>query len=494
MATKRTTGKVAAAPRAPKPARAARKARKAASPIRSWQDDPGAPGSGNQPVESEVPNLTRGRLPIAITDPAPPAGLYESGTPEFRYWVAAEALGRSAAMWAALLPQGFVWVRTNGRRLPIGLDEGEDLNAYYDRRGLHFFHAPVAGQVVFSGESPDICSHELGHAVLDGLRPALWGASFIEAGAFHESFADISSLLTGLHLPSLREAVLAETSSRLNRTSRLSRVAEQLGWAIRQLRPDAVAPDSLRNAVNSFFYQDPSTLPPMAPASSLSSEPHSFSRVFTAAFLEGLAAMHALQPAPDQAGLVQASMDAGQLLVDAVVSSPLVPAYFSQVAAHMVEADAERFEGRYGRALTSGFVRHGVLSLESANAVLRAPRGGPRVHAQALVGPKGSSNEPMVPLPGQRYGLNEYLLVPALAETKRFSVRSSGPDLRSVDPPSHDSAARSFVEDLFRRQKVELPGLTAPQQAAHQSHAVRREAEGLVLVRTSVDCGFDLHR
>jgi hypothetical protein len=490
MATKRTTAPAPAA-RAP---RAARKARKADKQVRSWQDDPGAPESGHQPVEAEAPNLAKGRLPIAITGSGPAPGLYDAGTPDFRYWAAAEALGRCATAWAPLLPTGVTWVKTNGRRLPIELDGGEDLNAYYDRRGLHFFHAAVAGRVVFSGESPDVCAHELGHAVLDALRPQLWSASFIEAGAFHESFGDISSLLAGLHLPSVREAVLAETSGRLYRTSRLSRVAEQLGWAIRQLHPDAVAPDCLRNAVNSFFYQDPSTLPPTAPASSLSSEPHSFSRVFTAAFLEAMAGMHALQPAADAPGLLQAGVDAAQLLVDAVVSSPLVPSYFSQVAAHMVEADAQRFAGRYSQALKSGFIRHGVLSLESANAVMRTPVGAPRVRAQALVGVRGSSNQPMVPLPGQRYGLAEDLLVPALTETKRFSVRASGPDTRSVEAPSHDEAARSFVEDLFRRQKVEMPQPETPWRVSHPSHAVRREAEGLVLVRTSVDCGFDLYR
>lgn len=500
MATKRTSGSAASAAgveKAAKPARTARVARKARKPaprIRAWQDDPGASEGGAQPVEADAPSLAKNRLPITIEGMGPAPGLYDVGTSEFRYWVAAEALGRSAVLWGSLLPDGVTWVKTNGRRLPIGLDEGEDLNAYYDRRGLHFFHATVAGRMVYSGESPDVCAHELGHAVLDALRPQLWSASFIEAGAFHESFGDMSALLAGLQLPSMREAVLAETSGRLYRTSRLSRVAEQLGWAIRQMHPDAVPPDCLRNAVNSFFYQDPSTLPPTAPASSLSSEPHSFSRVFTAAFLEAMAGMHCLQAAPDEAGLLQASIDAGQLLVDAVATSPLVPSYFSQIAAHMVEADAQRFGGRYARALKSGFVKHGILSLESVNAVTRSPVGAPRVRAQALVGSRGATNQPMVPLAGQRYGLTEDLLVPALTETKRFSVRGSGPDFRSVESPSHDEAARSFVEDLFRRQKVDMPEPETPWRISHPSHAVRREPEGLVLVRTSVDCGFDLYR
>jgi hypothetical protein len=487
MATKGTTGtKKAAAP-------AKKVAKKAAQQIRCWQDDPGSPGGGVQPVQARVPDLAKGRLPVRITGMGPAPGLYDVGTVEFRYWAAAEALQRSAGLWGSLLPRGVKWQESNGPRLPIGLDEGEDLNAYYDRNGLHFFHANVGGQVVYSGESPDVCSHELGHAVLDSLRPELWDASFIEGGAFHESFGDISALLAGLQLASVRESVLAETSGRLFRTSRLSRVAEQLGWAIRQMRPEAVEPDCLRNAVNSFFYKDPSSLPPSGPATTLSSEPHSFSRVFTAGFLEALAGMHARQRDRGPNGLLKASLDAGALLVQAVVSSPLVPSYFSQIAAHMLEADAERFDGRYARALKSGFLKHGILSLDSANAVVESPAGAPAYATRGATGTRAET-PPLIPLTGRRFGLAEDLLVPALAETKRFSVVGSAADRGGVRSPSHDEAARSFVEDLFRRDKVEMPDGADPDRVAHLSHAVRPRPEGLVLVRTSVDCGFDVFR
>src|SRR6266516_6273737 len=161
--------------------------------------------------------------------------------------------------------------------------------SFYDREGLKFFHATAAGRTVFSGESPDIVCHELGHAILDSFKPQLFDAASIEVAAFHESFGDMSALLSALQLPSVREAVLAETGGVLGRSSRLSRLAEQLGWAIRQSVPSAVEPDCLRNAVNTLFYRDPDTLPTTAPGTSLSSEPHSFSRVFTGAFFEGLA-------------------------------------------------------------------------------------------------------------------------------------------------------------------------------------------------------------
>jgi len=490
MAARSTTTK--------KPTRKARPAKKLvkgeADQIRSWQDDPGSPESAAEPVESTVPDPGRGTLPVVITEARPKAALYDVGTAEFRYWAAAEALQRSARMWATLVPAGTTWYPSNGPELPVTLDEGEDLNAYYNRGGLHFFHASAGSRVVYSGESPDICAHELGHAVLDSLRPQLWDASFLEAGAFHESFGDVSALLAGLQLPSVRTAVLAETAGQLYRTSRLSRVAEQLGWAIRQVRPEVVDPDCLRNAVNSFFYQNPSTLPPMGPASTLSSEPHNFSRVFTGGFLEALAGMHALQEIPGTDGLLQASLDAGALLVDAIVSSPLVPAYFSQIAAHVVEADATRFAGRYAEALKGAFLRHGILSLDSGNDMVRSPTGPPVVRALGLFDREGAERQPLVSLPGRRYGLEEDLLVPALAETKRFSVVGSAPDLGGIESPSQDQAVRSFVEDLFRRDRVEVTAPQDPRRAAHRSHAVHRGPEGLVLLRTSVDCGFDVFR
>ena len=468
---------------------AAKKA--AVKEVRCWQDDPGSPTSALQPVRSSIPDLGAGTLPAAIQGPAVAAGLYSPGTADFRHWAAAEALRRGTALWSTALPPGVTWYRTNGPKLPIHLDDGEDFNAYYDRHGLHFFHGTSAGRAVFSGESPDVLCHELGHAVLDALKPQLWGAAFIEGAAFHESFGDISALLSALQLQSIREAVLTETGGRLYRSSRLSRLAEQLGWAIRQFRPDLVDPDCLRNAVNSFFYRDPSRLPPSGPASALSSEPHSFSRVFTAAFLEALAGIHSLQPDTGQAGLAQASTDLSALLISSIVACPVVPSFYSQVAAHVLAADGDRFGGRYTPVLKAAFVKHGILSLESANAVVDGPIG----MATGMAAGDHDDDEPLIALAGERFGLGEALLVPAPAQPKRFSAAGAGPDVVPVETPAHDQAARSFVEDLFRRGKVDVEigaGDQPVRPSSSQSHAVRRRQEGLVLERRLFDCGFSI--
>ena len=196
---------------------------------------------------------------------------------------------------------------------------------------------------VYSGESPDIVCHEMGHAILDAIKPQLWGAASHEAAAFHESFGDMSAILSALQLQSLRTAILHDTGGHLYQSSRLSRLAEQLGTAIRAQHPDAVNPDCLRNAVNSFTYQDPINLPQMAPAVQLSSEPHSLSRVFTGACFEALAGMLAAKAAdcssPTEQELLAASQDMGDILVAGARQVPVVSNFYAQVAAAMVSGE-----------------------------------------------------------------------------------------------------------------------------------------------------------
>jgi hypothetical protein len=220
------------------------------------------------------------------------------------------------------------------------LDKGEDLNAFYDRNALNFFHGPGAnGELVFSGESPDVACHEMGHAILDSIKPELWDG-LQEAAAFHEGFADVSAILSALQLPSLRAAILTDTGGHLYRSSRLSRLAEQLGSAIRAQEPDAVDPDCLRNVVNSFTYQDPVELPHSAPASQVSSEPHSFSRIVSGAIFETLAGiLSASSPnpnAPTADDLARVSVEMGHILVQAIVAAPAAPNFYAQVASQMV--------------------------------------------------------------------------------------------------------------------------------------------------------------
>lgn len=479
-----------------------------ADQVAAWEDDPGSPDETRAPIARPVPKLAATPLPSKIGGRAPAPRMYDAGTANFRYWTAAEALRRVGDYWGALVP-GISWFKSVGRQIQVTLDEGQDFNAFYDRAGLHFFHGPVDGTVVFSGESPDVVCHEFGHAVLDAIRPQLFDAASDEVAAFHESFGDMSAMLSALQLPSVRDEVLLSTTGNLARSSRLSRLAEQLGWAIRTIQPDAVDRDCLRNAANSLFYQDPATLPPRAPASSLSSEPHSFSRVFSGAFLRSLAGVFESQPKSDSDALLDAARDLGQMLVAGIEAAPVVPSYYSQVAAHMIEADATDFSGRYHDALKSAFVLHGVLSLDAAGRLSATMTGGGGRSARAsMVGTIGAPARaprvreevtlPRVAVAGEGYGLARPLIVHAPAEPMRFAVASAAMDSRSVAAPSHDRAAAVFAESLFRRGRVDIAGVSGAELApaspsSHKTHELREEDDGLVLNRRLFDCGFHAH-
>jgi hypothetical protein len=472
--------------------------------INAWEDDPAAGNqpSGGQVTQRPIPVLRDQPLPIRIVHPAraPEAKPHAPGTAEFRYWTAAEALRRGADFWGALLP-GLSW--EVGAILPVDLDFGVDLNAFYDRVGLKFFHGTAAGRTVFSGESPDVVCHELGHALLDSFKPQLFDAASIEVAAFRESFGDMSALLSALQLPSVREGVLAETGGVLRRASRLSRLAEQLGWAIRQSVPSAVEPDCLRNAVNTLFYRDPDTLPTTAPAAALSSEPHSFSRVFTGAFLEGLAGMLVTTDAKDEAALLQVSKDMGAILVQGIRTASVVPTFFSQVAATMLGVAASQFSAQgYEVPLRSGFVRHGVLppSMAFAAARARAPRRTEAVTAS----PPESKTLPTLHLSVAEYGLGvPSIVVYAAGEPKRLEVAGAALAVGAAPSPGEDQAAKSFFEDLLRRGQLKIAGAAkgaaevvraaAPSTHETHTHELRREGGQMVLRRVRIDCGFAHH-
>ena len=449
--------------------------------VSAWEDDPqSAPAA--QPCERPAPALEQRRLGVAIAGPKPAARVYQPGSAGFRYWNAADSLTRAAQYWAGRVPSPVRW--QTGAVLPAVVDAGVDLNAYYDRRQLCFFHAKVGGLTVYSGESPDVLCHELGHAVLDALVPALWNAAAIEVAALHEAFGDISAMLSALELSSVRAAVLRETDGRLSRSSRVSRLAEQLGWAVRQVRPDAVETDCLRNAANSFFYSAPEKLPPMAPATSLSSEPHSFSRVFTAAWLDGLAGMvSVVGPSPDD--LHRATQDAGALLVRAVPRAVIAPNYFAQVAAQIIKADAELHKGRYREPLRRAFVGRVLLSLNSAAVVTTDVS---RITSMGET-PLGESTRVLrVPVDGETYGLRvRRVWVEATLAEARSVVASAAPDLGSLPAATPERASRAFVEDLLRRHRIDAGdlGIAGHRHArpARTTHALVREGREVRLVR-----------
>jgi HAD superfamily hydrolase (TIGR01549 family) len=438
--------------------------------INAWEDDPFSEKDATtnpplaQPIQVPVPVNLQANLPFRITDSSAPTGLFAPGTAQFRFWEATEALTRGINYWGPLLPASTKWSSV-ATPLNVRLNAGIDLNANYSRQfGLSFFQARVAGKHLFSAESPDVSCHELGHGLLDALKPQLFNTASAEVAAFHEAVGDMSAILCALQIPSLRTKALAETNNRLNVNSRLSRLAEQLGWAIRQVSPTAVDRDCLRNAANRFVYQAPNTLPSSAPAIQLSSEVHSFARVFTGAFLDALARMFALGPATS-ANLLNVSRDMGQLLVNGVRLARVTSRYYSQVAAGMIQAGATLFANRYKDALLSGFMQHGIISPSTSIALDDAP-----VPSMGLVGGRNlptygdddggfalaGTNVPEMPLQSiSMMGMS--IQVHAPTESPRYGVAPVSFGLTDAAAPQDEAAA--FVEHLIQRGQLKMePG------------------------------------
>jgi hypothetical protein len=502
----------------------------AAGQIQIYEDDPfleavaGSNPVPADPIRTDVPTNTQALLQTQIIGPQPDPEVYDPSAPEFRYWNADSALARAINFWGPLLPSGTQWT-TDQQPMQVNLDEGQDFNAFYARdSGLNFFHGLVDNVAppvtVFSGASPDVVCHELGHAILDAVKPELFNTMSLEAPAFHEGFADISSMLSALQLPSLRDFVLQQTGGQLNSNSRLSQLARQLGWAIRvQVDPTAVDSDCLRNTSNNFFYQDPTDLPPVAPATQLSSEPHSFSRVFSGAFLDVLAAMFKIGPAnfsgSDSEKLLAVTVDAGRLLIEGVRVASVAPGFYSQVAAGMMQADQSLTGGRYRTAITSSFVQRGILSPTAAVSLVRALREhsdhfgvtgrAPSRQQLQFEGEsdgykKTAKDAPDLPLRPlmTRFGVTLHVHMPA--EGARFPVAAAALTGGTAEISSAEEDAHSFVEDLIQLDKISHKGatdvipaeLTSPGEArpCDKTHYLIREDGKTVLRRHHFDCGF----
>jgi hypothetical protein len=171
---------------------------------------------------------------------------------------------------------------------------GRGINAFYDRAALNFFFDshPTTHKMVYCSESANVVSHELGHAILDSIRPDLWNVASLEVMAFHESFGDIISMLSTLQFDVVIEGVLSETQGKLRVSNVVSRIAEEMGDFVYCQGKRTVEKNALRNASNDYSYVAPSGLPLVVEDLGLTPDPHNFSRIFTGAWYECLVSIY----------------------------------------------------------------------------------------------------------------------------------------------------------------------------------------------------------
>lgn len=215
------------------------------------------------------------------------------------------------------------------RSLQVVPEAGRMFNAYYDRRALKFFWDIIGTQKVYLADSTDVVAHELGHAILDAMRPDFWSVQALEIWAFHEAFADITSLVSIMQYKQVLEKVLYETGGDLRKPNIIGSVAEHIGYA-------AYGPGiPLRNANNEFVYTPPELLPAEAPRDKLAAECHSFGRIFLGAWYDLLINIYEedkRQGKTPIAALAHASNVAYRWLLAGATQTPRVAKYHEAIS------------------------------------------------------------------------------------------------------------------------------------------------------------------
>ena len=246
---------------------------------------------------------------------------------------------------------------------------GNDINAFYNRRTLSFFHFTHKrlGGSIYTSNSADVISHELGHALLDSWRPDTWGKLSVEIFGFHEAFADFTSLVHALTYREVIERVLKETKGDLRKENMISKIAEEVGISIYKL----VGPShghsgkSLRSAINNFNYVNPSKLPKKGRHDQLLAEPHSFGRIFLGAFYEMLVMIYedvkSTKKWNDVNSLAIARDTLTRYVLNSVHNAPLNTRFFSSFAKTMLWSDVTLGNRKYHDRMQKIFFDRNIL-------------------------------------------------------------------------------------------------------------------------------------
>lgn len=480
--------------------------------IRIFLNDPAA--RGQLAVPASPPLETEGHpWGFRVEGEPPAARSYEPDTPEFLHWQIASALARGRALWTRLLPDAGAWIP--GPVLPAIPVEGEGLNAYYDRKALHFFRGEnlATGAVVHSGDSPDVVVHEQGHAVLDAIRPDFWDAPHFEVAAFHEAFGDLASILAALGEPDLARAALEETKGDLDHSNLVSRLAEELAAAVvARFGPEAALPDSLRDAVNPFRYRSPRSLPDEAPADSLSREPHSFCRILTGAWWDALVRLYEAdgasrsEDAGDRAGALRRGAEAlARTTAQAAEEAAVAASFLRRFGAALVAAAetgkvaapiSEALRARGLAPSAAAPVRVAAEPEPLATRALEAVRRelGASLEDELLVrrpqkgGLRGRRPRDLF-LHGREYGPADGAAV-EISDSFAVEVAATGYVTASrVEPAGDDEEedAREFVRTLARKERIAGDDATTAGAPAlfreGRSHFVARERDGVRRLR-----------
>lgn len=248
------------------------------------------------------------------------------------------------------ITQNFDWQWGGNAPIDVFPRAGLDANAYYSRnlKALRFFYFHPDGDerkpLVYTCRSFDVVAHEVGHAVLDSLRPGYWTSWHPQTGGLHEAFGDITAILTMLAQMDQCEAIIAHSKGDLHAKSFFPAVAEQFGEALYGRTT------GLRNADNDLKLSEVST------------EVHEISQVFTGAFYDILADIYEDYHKPDQYDQAETLFRVGKhmtaLMILSLLQGPEENATFKDIAGKMIEIEPEE---KWKEFINTQFTRREVF-------------------------------------------------------------------------------------------------------------------------------------
>jgi hypothetical protein len=249
---------------------------------------------------------------------------------------------------------------------------GMDLNAYYDRKNIKFFYYfdYTLRKNIYLCESSDVVSHELGHAILDAIRPDFWNVQSYEIWALHESFGDIIAILNILYNKDILKLIIKETNGDLSQSNTVSRMAEHFAKTIYNVTNGkyGASPNSLRDAVNTFEYVDPIKLPDDSDYDKISRECHSFSRIWTGCWYDIFVGIYNLEKQNRSTinAIKKARDVSAKYFIEATLDVPCTNKIFDALAQKMMQIDGKNNK-KYNEILKDIFYKRKILSTNLNN-------------------------------------------------------------------------------------------------------------------------------
>jgi hypothetical protein len=480
-------------------------------PIHFIPNDPSAQGSVPR-VQNARPDPPEGRARFALPDGFPPEAVYAVGSSEFLHWQCREAALAALDAWGRIAKPLKRW-RSGKRRIRLVPDAGGGLRSSYQAEQISFGRQPpgepAAGVAI--GASTDAVAHEVGHALLDSLRPDLWKNPYPECAAFQEGFADCISLLVGFFDTQTRTS-LASTPA-LRNANPLEAIAEDVARAVRLVAGPKHPASEARHALNTHQWTIPTLLPPAGRAGVLSAERHSFGQVFSGCFYDLVCRLFA-NGAQTADGLLAASTRAGELLVAGISAAPPIARFYQAVGRAMIlHSDAHQLG--HHLEIRDAFDAHGIALGSSAMLAPSASLAAPAPKAlklsrslrRQLKAPLDLAPRAKVRVGARRVGSARVTEVVAQGELSvrskrhgRVSVAVESPVWIGNDAgravllgaaPAHHAAGEEVA--AFVRMLEGAGEIATPRARAHgrrrPSHRLVKRGRKLRLERVSFECG-----